>query len=112
MNRPGWRDLLSRVQPVDTNVVSFVVSFLDRFSRHFEEDVQIQAELTARDIGIVALRRTSNTGRLRYPSRPSPGIYAVLLYHRSGTIRADSQEPPVQFSKLDIAVITTFLEAA
>ena len=94
MTPPGWRYLLSRVQPGDTQPDdTIVVSFLGRFSRHFEEDVQIQAELTARDIGIVALRRTSNTGRLRYHSRPSPGIYAVLLYHRSGTIRADSQEP-------------------
>ena len=64
MNRPDWRDLLSRVQPGDT----IVVSFLDRFSRHFEEDVQTQAELTARDIGIVALRRTGNIGGLRYPA--------------------------------------------
>ena len=39
------------VQPGDT----IVVAFLDRFSRNFEEGVRIQAELTARDIGIVAL---------------------------------------------------------
>ena len=52
MNRPGWRDLMGPVQPGDT----IVVAFLDRFSRNFEEGVRIQAELTARDIGIVALR--------------------------------------------------------
>ena len=49
MNRPGWRDLMGRVQPGDT----IVVAFLDRFSRNFEEGVRIQAELTARDIGVV-----------------------------------------------------------
>ena len=52
MNRPGWRDLMGRVQPGDT----IVVAFLDRFSRNIEEGVRIQAELTARDIGIVGLR--------------------------------------------------------
>ena len=52
MNRPGWRELMGPVQPGDT----IVVAFLDRFSRNFEEGVRIQAELTARDIGIVALR--------------------------------------------------------
>ena len=43
MNRPGWRALM------------------DRFSRHFEEGVRIRAELTARDIGIVALREHIDT---------------------------------------------------
>ena len=47
MNRTGWLDLMSRVQPGDT----IVVAFLDRFSRNFEEGVRIQAELTGRDIG-------------------------------------------------------------
>ena len=42
---------MSRVQPGDT----IVVAFLDRFSRNFEEGVRIQAELTGRDIGIVAI---------------------------------------------------------
>ena len=57
MNRPGWRDLMGRVQPGDT----IVVAFLDRFSRNFEEGVRIQAELTARDIGIVVLRGNIDT---------------------------------------------------
>ena len=52
MHRPGWRELMGPVQPGGT----IVVAFLDRFSRNFEEGVRIQAELTARDIGIVALR--------------------------------------------------------
>ena len=57
MNRTGWRDLMSRVQPGDT----IVVAFLDRFSRNFEEGVRIQAELTGRDIGIVAVRENIDT---------------------------------------------------
>ena len=52
MNHPGWQDLMSRIQPGDT----VAVAFLDRFSRSFEEGVRIQAELTQRNIGIVALR--------------------------------------------------------
>ena len=43
---------MSQVQPGDT----IVVSFLDRSSQDFEEDVRIQAELTGRHIGIVAVR--------------------------------------------------------
>ena len=57
MNRTGWLDLLSRVQPGDT----IVVAFLDRFSRNLEEGVRIQAELTGRDIGIVAVRENIDT---------------------------------------------------
>ena len=57
MNRPGWRDLMSRVQPGDT----IVVAFLDRFSRNFEEGVAIQADLTRRDIAIVAIREQIDT---------------------------------------------------
>ena len=57
MNRTGWLDLMSRVQSGDT----IVVAFLDRFSRNFEEGVRIQAELTGRDIGIVAVRESIDT---------------------------------------------------
>ena len=57
MNRTGWMDLMSRVQPGDT----IMVAFLDRFSRNFEEGVRIQAELTGRDIGIVAVRENIDT---------------------------------------------------
>ena len=70
MNRPGWRDLMGRVQPGDT----IVVAFLDRFSRDFEEGVRIQAELTARDIGIVALRENIDT---------SDGSAAAKFFRRS-----------------------------
>ena len=48
MDRPGWRDLMSGVQPGDT----IVVAFLDRFSRNFEEGMAIQADLTRRDVAI------------------------------------------------------------
>ena len=57
MDRPGWRDLMSRVQPGDT----IVVAFLDRFSRNFEEGVAIQADLTRRNIAIVAIREQIDT---------------------------------------------------
>ena len=57
MNRTGWLDLMARVQPGDT----IVMAFLDRFSRNFEEGVRIQAELTGRSIGIVAVRENINT---------------------------------------------------
>ena len=57
MNRTGWLDLMARVQPGDT----IVVTFLDRFSRNFEEGVRIQAELTGRGIGIVAIQENIDT---------------------------------------------------
>ena len=57
MDRPGWRELMSRVRPGDT----VVVAFLDRFSRNFEEGVAIQADLTKQDIAIVAIREQIDT---------------------------------------------------
>ena len=57
MDRTGWRELMARVQPGDT----IVVAFLDRFSRNFEEGVAIQADLTRRDIAIVAVREQIDT---------------------------------------------------
>ena len=52
MSRPGWDDLMARVQAND----SIVVVWLDRFSRNFDEGVMIQADLTGRNIGNVAVR--------------------------------------------------------
>ena len=81
MNRSGWLDLMSRVQPGDT----IGVAFLDRFSRNFEEGVRIQAELTGRDIGIVAVRENINT---------SDGSAAAKFFRRSmlaqGAYQVDS----------------------
>ncbi len=57
MDRNGWKNLMARVQPRDT----VVVAFLDRFSRNFEEGVAIQADLTKRNIAIVALREQIDT---------------------------------------------------
>ena len=57
LKRPGWQDLMSRIQPGDT----VVVAFLDRLSRNFEDGVRIQADLTQRDIAIVALRENIYT---------------------------------------------------
>ena len=57
MNRTGWLDLMARIQHGDT----IVVAFLDQFSRNFEEGVRIQAALTERGIGIVAVRENIDT---------------------------------------------------
>ena len=57
MSRPGWDDLMARVQPNDT----IVVVWLDRFSRNFDEGVRIQADLTSRNIGIVAMKEGIDT---------------------------------------------------
>ena len=57
LRRPGWQALVAVLQSGDT----VVVAFLDRFSRNFEEGVRIQAELTRRDIGIVAIRENIDT---------------------------------------------------
>ena len=81
MNRTGWLDLMSRVQPGDT----IVVAFLDSFSRNFEEGVRIQAELTGRNIGIVAIRENIDT---------SDGSAAAKFFRRSmlaqGAYQVDS----------------------
>ena len=57
LQRPGWQELMEVLQPGDT----VVVAFLDRFSRNFEEGVRIQADLTRRDTGIVAIRENIDT---------------------------------------------------
>ena len=57
MSRPGWDELMARVQPNDT----IVVVWLDRFSRNFDEGVRIQADLTGRNIGIVAIKEGIDT---------------------------------------------------
>ena len=54
---PGWDGLMDRIQPNDT----IVVVWLDRFSRNFDEGVRIQAYLTGRNIGIVAIREGIDT---------------------------------------------------
>ena len=50
--RTGWQELMAVLQSGDT----VGVAFLDRLSRNFKEGVRIQADLTRRDIGIVAIR--------------------------------------------------------
>ena len=62
-----------------------MVAFLDRFSRNVEKGVRIQAELTGRDIGIVAIRENINT---------SDGSDAAKFFRRSmlaqGAYQVDS----------------------
>ena len=48
---------MDRVQPNDT----IVVVWLDLFSRNFDEGVRIQADLTNRNIGIVAIKEGIDT---------------------------------------------------
>ena len=57
LRRTGWQELMSRLRPGDT----LAVAFLDRLSRNFEDGVRIQADLTERNIGIVALRENIYT---------------------------------------------------
>ena len=57
LRRAGWQELMSRLRPGDT----LAVAFLDRLSRNFKEGVRIQADLTRRDIGIVAIRENIDT---------------------------------------------------
>ena len=56
LSQPAWNELMTRVRLND-----FVVAWLDRFSRNFDEGVQIQPELTKKNIGIVAIRENINT---------------------------------------------------
>ena len=57
LQHTGWQELMTRVQGGDT----IVVAFLDRLSRNFEDGVRIQAELTRRNIGIVAIQENIDT---------------------------------------------------
>ena len=81
LRRAGWQELLSRLRPGDT----LAVAFLDRLSRNFEDGVRIQADLTERNIGIVALRENIDT---------SDGSAAAKFFRRSmlaqGAYQVDS----------------------
>ena len=57
LQRPGWQEPMTRVQEGDT----VLVAFLDRLSRNFDDGVRTQAELTRRNIGIVATRENIDT---------------------------------------------------
>ena len=57
MSRSWWDKLMARFQANDT----IVVVWLDRFSRNFDEGVRIQADLTGRNIGIVAIGERIDT---------------------------------------------------
>ena len=68
MSRPAWNELMAGVRPNDT----IVVAWLDRFSRHFDDGVRIQAELTQQKIGIIAIREEINTATTA-PRRSTSG---------------------------------------
>ena len=76
LRRTGWQELMSRLRPGDT----LAVAFLDRLSRNFEDGVRIQADLTERNIGIVALRDnidTSAAAKFFRRSMLAQGAYQV-----------------------------------
>ena len=57
LRRAGWQELMSRLRTGD----ALAVAFLDRLSRNLQDGVRIQADLTERNIGIVALRENIDT---------------------------------------------------
>ena len=81
MSRPGWDELMARVQANDT----IVVVWLDRFSRNFDEGVRIQADLTGRNIGIVAVKEGVDTTDER-----AAGKYFRRMMMSNGAYQADS----------------------
>ena len=89
LRRAGWQELLSRLRPGDT----LAVAFLDRLSRNFEDGVRIQADLTERNIGIVALRENIDT---------SDGSAAAKFFRRSmlaqGAYQVDSTSERIKLS--------------
>ena len=94
LRRTGWQELMSRLRPGDT----LAVAFLDRLSRNFEDGVRIQADLTERNIGIVALRENIDT---------SDGSAAAKFFRRSmlaqGAYQVDSTSERIKLG-LDLAL--------
>ena len=80
LQRPGWQALMDVVEPGNT----VVVVFLDRLSRNFEDGVRIQADLTERNIGIVALRDNIDT---------SDGSAAAKFFRRSQGVSSSRLGP-------------------
>ena len=90
LRRAGWQELLSRLRPGDT----LAVAFLDRLSRNFEDGVRIRADLTERNIGIVALRENIDTG---------DGSAAAKFFRRSmlaqGAYQVDSTSQRIKLDQ-------------
>ena len=78
---------MTRVQEGD----NIVVAFLDRLSRNFEDGVRIQAELTRRNICVVAIRENIDTRE---------GSAAAKFFRRSmlaqGAYQVDSASERIQ----------------
>ena len=70
--RAGWQSLMAQVRTGDT----IVVCTLDRMSRDFDGSVAIQADLTKRGIGIVALKENIDT---RERSTASDNFFRRLM---------------------------------
>ena len=69
---------MTRIQEGDT----IAVAFLDRLCRNFEDGVRIQAEITRRDIGILAIRENINTRE---------GSVAAKFFRRSMLVQGSYQ---------------------
>ena len=78
LQHPGWQELMTRLREGDT----IVVAFLDRLSWNFDDGVRIQAELTRRNIGIVAIRENIDTRE---------GSAAAKLFRRSMLVQGACQ---------------------
>ena len=72
LQRAGWQEVMSRLRAGDT----LAVAFLDRLSRNFEDGVRIQADLTERNIGIVALRENIDTSDGSAAAKFLPPVHA------------------------------------
>ena len=68
MSRPGWDQFREPVRPND----AIMVVWLDRFGRNFGEGVRIQADLTKRNLSIVAIRE----GTIPPTTAPRPSTSA------------------------------------
>ena len=102
MSRPGWDELMARVQPNDT----VVVVWLDRFSRNFDEDVRIQADLTNRNIGIVAIWEgidtTDDSAAAKYFRRMMMANGAYQANSTSERIKAGQDAPRPKGGRLGV----------
>ena len=98
MSRPGWDDLMARVQPNDT----IVVVWLDRFSRNFDEGVRIQADLTSRNIGIGAIKEGIDT-----TDDGAAAKYFRRMMMANGAYQADSTSERIRLPMPTIAGVPT-----
>ena len=99
ISRFAWSDLIARTRPNYT----VDVAWLDRFSRNFDEDVRIQAEITKQNIGVAAIRGGINTAddsaavklfrRMSWPRGPTGGVHQRAIKAGLDRTRAERRKP-------------------